>query len=233
GDALQRCDMVLLDPIADELAGDRELHLAVVGPGDAQRAEPGLELLALDLREQVQQHVALQVRAWAHAWVRRESIHHGKDVSVPLAGRALWQRRASTAEDEAAFRSDASPSGVRHVAPESPRAAFLYRCHRALPRLLAQLCARFARCRESTSRSRANNNDLKNWRAAQIFFCRRPITPARRRPASAPVASPSSRPKLSRMQAPAVASSRPIAARIRGGSGEPDEHAEPCETAIP
>ena len=57
--AITACDfsqgrqVVLLDPIANELTGDRELNLLVIDAADAQGSEPSLELLTPDFGEQL------------------------------------------------------------------------------------------------------------------------------------------------------------------------------------
>lgn len=76
-------------------------------------------------------------------------------------------------------------------------------------------------------------NDLRRSTCAQLFFCKRATTCTNTSANDATSARSSLPLKLMRTQLRAATSSSPMASKMRGGSGEPEEHAEPCEMAIP
>src|SRR5262245_55819893 len=67
----------------------------------------------------------------------------------------------------------------------------------------------------------------------QFFLFNAHTTAPARAPTSRIVDASSRQPKLNRTHARARASSRPIAVKMRGGVGAPDEHAEPCDAYTP
>jgi hypothetical protein len=76
---LDRRKVVLQQPVPHELAGHRDLDLALVEADEHQRAEPGLELLPTDtgqdLLEQRVHRYAIPVRTWIQGVVG--TIPHG------------------------------------------------------------------------------------------------------------------------------------------------------------